>query len=76
MNVSQLSYGQGKPIVFFHGWGFDHQIWLPLVPLLNNKYQLILVDLPGFGQTPMMHAAANGNDELVFRRTLCLTISY
>jgi len=47
-------YGKGKPLVFFHGWGFDAQIWLPLVPLLSDHYQLYLVDLPGFGLTPPM----------------------
>lgn len=46
--------GKGKPIVLFHGWGFDSQIWLPLLPTLINQYQLHLVDLPGFGLTPHM----------------------
>lgn len=54
MNINLTSYGQGTPLVFFHGWGFDSQIWLPLVPELKAHYQLILVDLPGFGLTSMM----------------------
>jgi pimeloyl-[acyl-carrier protein] methyl ester esterase len=48
------SHGHGFPVVFFHGWGFDSSIWTPLVPQLKRFYQLILVDLPGFGMTPMM----------------------
>lgn len=47
-------YGKGQPIVLFHGWGFDSQIWQPLLPALTNQYQLYLVDLPGFGLTPQM----------------------
>lgn len=54
MNINLTSYGQGTPVVFFHGWGFDHHVWLPLVPDLKDQYQLILVDLPGFGLTSMM----------------------
>ena len=54
MKVHLNYFGQGKPLVFFHGWGFNHQIWLSLVPLLKERYQLILVDLPGFGLTPAM----------------------
>jgi pimeloyl-[acyl-carrier protein] methyl ester esterase len=54
MNINLLNYGQGIPVVFFHGWGFDHQVWLPLLPHLSQRYQVILVDLPGFGLTPMM----------------------
>lgn len=44
--------GKGKPVVLFHGWGFDSKIWLPLLPALTNYYKLYLVDLPGFGLTP------------------------
>lgn len=44
MSIHLSSYGQGKPLVFFHGWGFDSQVWLHLLPLLQENYQLILVD--------------------------------
>lgn len=54
MNIHLDKYGQGIPLVFFHGWGFDCQIWLPLVHYLKPNYQIILVDLPGFGLTSMM----------------------
>lgn len=54
MNVKIRSYGVGYPLVFFHGWGFDSQIWLPLIPYLSTSYQMILVDLPGFGQSSVM----------------------
>lgn len=54
MNINLISHGQGLPVVFFHGWGFDHHVWLPLVDKLAAQYQLILVDLPGFGSTPIM----------------------
>jgi pimeloyl-[acyl-carrier protein] methyl ester esterase len=57
MNVHLKTYGQGKPLVFFHGWGFSHSVWLPLVPELSAEYQIILVDLPGFGGTPLMEWA-------------------
>ena len=54
MNINVTIHGTGKPLVLFHGWGFDHQIWYPLLPLIRSKYQLFLVDLPGFGLTPLM----------------------
>lgn len=55
MNINITSYGRGTPLVFFHGWGFDSQVWLPLVPLLQPFYQIILVDLPGFGRSSLMN---------------------
>lgn len=54
MNIHIKTYGCGFPLVFFHGWGFDSQVWVPLVFQLEGNYQLILVDLPGFGQSSMM----------------------
>ena len=49
-----LVYGQGYPLVLFHGWGFDTQIWFSLLPALSSDYQVFLVDLPGFGLTKPM----------------------
>src|SRR5688572_28462426 len=43
--------GQGFPLVLLHGWGFNSNIWQPLIPQLENKYQLFLIDLPGFGKS-------------------------
>lgn len=54
MNINIERYGQGIPLVFFHGWGFDNQIWLPIIPFLKDTYRIILVDLPGFGFTTPM----------------------
>ncbi len=54
MKIHFNTYGNGKALVFFHGWGFDSQIWQPLIPFLKDYYRLIFVDLPGFGHTPKM----------------------
>ncbi|HGK6671911.1 TPA: alpha/beta fold hydrolase, partial [Legionella pneumophila] len=54
MNLHINIQGKGRPLVFFHGWGFDHRVWLPLARLLSTRYCLYLVDLPGFGQSPVM----------------------
>ncbi len=42
--------GQGVEILFLPGWGNAKETWLPLVSLLKNKYQCIMLDLPGFGK--------------------------
>jgi pimeloyl-[acyl-carrier protein] methyl ester esterase len=46
--------GKGSPLVFIHGWGFDHKIWLQLASQIDSEYQLFLVDLPGFGLSSAM----------------------
>lgn len=37
------------PIVFLHGWGLNSAIWQPLIDLVDDSFQVITVDLPGFG---------------------------
>ncbi|WP_237757983.1 alpha/beta fold hydrolase [Legionella oakridgensis] len=49
-----MTAGQGLPLVLFHGWGFDYTIWSSLLPELMIHHQVYLVDLPGFGLTPLM----------------------
>jgi len=46
-------HGAGTPVVFLHGFPFDHSIWMPLVPMLRDHARLILPDLRGFGQSPV-----------------------
>lgn len=54
MNLHIETIGTGKPLVFIHGWGFDHRVWLPLADTLKTDYQLFLVDLPGSGLSTIM----------------------
>ena len=49
MNLHLSKIGNGPALVFFHGWGFDSQIWRVLIPSLSQDYEVYLVDLPGFG---------------------------
>jgi 3-oxoadipate enol-lactonase len=46
-------HGKGFPVVFLHGFPFDHTIWEPLTPLLVNKARMILPDLRGYGRSPV-----------------------
>lgn len=39
-------------IIWAHGWGQSHQNLLPLAHSLEKQAQSLLVDLPGFGQSP------------------------
>ncbi|MCX7114902.1 MAG: alpha/beta fold hydrolase [Gammaproteobacteria bacterium] len=50
MTLKIETHGNGAvPMVFFHGWGFDSQIWQPIIPLLTPFATVYLVDLPGYG---------------------------
>lgn len=46
-------FGSGEPIVLIHGMGSAATAWKPLIPKLIDKFEVITVDLPGHGKTPL-----------------------
>lgn len=54
INGIELAYarrGTGSPLVLLHGYPLDHHIWDDIVPLLEDKFDLLLPDLRGFGES-------------------------
>lgn len=49
----------GPTIVMLHGWGRSLEALRPLGDLLAQDYRVILLDLPGFGRSPLPHPASN-----------------
>ncbi|WP_207515530.1 alpha/beta fold hydrolase [Longitalea luteola] len=45
--------GSGQPVVLIHGFSEDGTVWENQVEYLKSKFQLIIPDLPGSGQSPM-----------------------
>jgi 3-oxoadipate enol-lactonase len=43
--------GSGLPVIFLHGFPFDHQLWDQLIPHLSDAFRYILPDLRGFGKS-------------------------
>lgn len=50
--------GNGLPVMLVHGFAEDRRIWDPLVRSLGTKYQWLIPDLPGSGEStfnPNLH---------------------
>ncbi|NVK22187.1 MAG: pimeloyl-ACP methyl ester esterase BioH [Kangiellaceae bacterium] len=47
------SIGQGTDLVLLHGWGLHSGIWELLADDLSSDFRLHLIDLPGFGRSPI-----------------------
>jgi 3-oxoadipate enol-lactonase len=43
--------GSGPPVVLLHPFPANHEFWLPLAPALASRYQLIMPDLRGHGES-------------------------
>ncbi|HEY7342888.1 MAG TPA: alpha/beta fold hydrolase [Ktedonobacterales bacterium] len=46
--------GQGEPLLLLHGIGSGLRIWDPVLPMLTSHYDVIAVDLPGHGDSPIL----------------------
>ncbi|MGE5560558.1 MAG: alpha/beta fold hydrolase [Chloroflexota bacterium] len=46
--------GSGPAVLLLHGMGSSHREWSLTVPALAGRYTVISVDLPGFGETPVL----------------------
>ena len=54
VNGIELSYtrhGIGSPMMLLHGYPLDGSIWSEVVPLLVDRFELIIPDLRGFGES-------------------------
>ena len=49
--------GAGEPLLLIHGLGADHRCWNPVTVPLAQRFDVIAVDLPGFGATPPLPAS-------------------
>lgn len=53
MELTHHRTGTGPPLVLIHGIGHRWQGWNPVIPLLDGARDVIAIDLPGFGASPM-----------------------
>lgn len=52
-DVNYIRYGnaEGQTLVFLHGWGQNIQMMKPVADPFEEKFDLIILDLPGYGQS-------------------------
>ena len=43
--------GAGAPLILLHGLGSSRQAWDPVIPTLAQGFDVVAVDLPGFGES-------------------------
>src|ERR687889_511348 len=56
MGLDHHRGGSGPPLVLIHGIGHTWRGWKPMLPLLERNFDVLAVDLPGFGHSPPLPA--------------------
>jgi pimeloyl-ACP methyl ester carboxylesterase len=55
--------GAGERLVLVHGIGHTWRGWKPLLPLLEPRFDVLAVDLPGFGYSPSLPPGVRSTPE-------------
>jgi pimeloyl-ACP methyl ester carboxylesterase len=50
--LNAVRMGSGPPMLLLHGIGHRWQAWTPLLDDLARTYEVVALDLPGFGKSP------------------------
>src|SRR5438552_1207066 len=58
--------GKGKTILLLHGWGDTSTTFSKLIEQLQGHYEIVTVDLPGFGATQAPPSAWGLDDYAAF----------
>jgi pimeloyl-ACP methyl ester carboxylesterase len=56
MDLDNHRGGAGEPLVLVHGIGHTWRAWKPMLPLLEQTFDVLAVDLPGFGHSAPLPA--------------------
>lgn len=51
MKINYEEKGEGDLIVLLHGWGSNIKLFANLINLLSQKYKVVAMDMPGFGES-------------------------
>lgn len=52
MSMNYREAGAGDPVIFIHGFPFNHTMWQPQLANAADGWRFIAPDLRGFGETP------------------------
>jgi pimeloyl-ACP methyl ester carboxylesterase len=63
MELDHHRGGSGEPLVLVHGLGHTWRGWKPMLPLLERDFDVLALDLPGFGYSPPLPPGTESTPE-------------
>ncbi len=62
LNINYIEEGKGKHVLLLHGWGGSIQTMMPIFNILKEKFRVVALDLPGFGNSDIPKEPWNSYD--------------
>jgi len=59
MKLHTLTIGVGADLVLLHGWGMNRAVWSSVLPVLEQRFRVTLIELPGHGGSSYENGQAN-----------------
>jgi pimeloyl-ACP methyl ester carboxylesterase len=53
VSLAHQRRGEGEPVLLVHGLGSRRQVWEPVLDVLAARHDVVALDLPGFGESPV-----------------------
>ncbi len=51
LNINYTCCGEGDLVLLLHGWGSNITLFQNMIEILERKYKVIAMDMPGFGES-------------------------
>ena len=75
-SIAYMAEGNGVPIVLLHGWPQSSHVWHKVVPFLAADHRVVLIDLPGLGESQSFDVFDTGGvADIIAEATEALGIS-
>ena len=55
IHIHYVTYGQGAPVILLHGWPEFWYSWRKQIPVLGERFEVIVPDMRGFGYSDKPH---------------------
>lgn len=59
MKLHTLTTGAGADLVLLHGWGMNGAVWSSILPALEQRFRVTLIELPGHGASTYQQGQAD-----------------
>ena len=55
LHIHYVTHGQGAPVILLHGWPEFWYSWRKQIPVLGERFEVIVPDMRGFGYSDKPH---------------------